>query len=92
MAKQRTFGGITGGVWSCVKTTSEQEHGTVYAPPGANQGTATTNTIVGEVILSFDFDPAKESVAYSITKKPFLASDNQIWDGIQETIDHCNGS
>jgi hypothetical protein len=92
MAKTRSFGGVTPAIWECVKTTSFNEHGTVYAPPGAAKGTATTSTPVGDVVLSFDYDASKDTVNYTITKKPFIVSDNTIWDGIQETIDGCSNS
>jgi len=90
MAKTRSFGGVTESIWECVKSTSEQEHGTKYEPPGQNQGTSTTPTVVGEVVLSFNFDESVKTVTYTIQKKPFIVSDNQIWDGILETIEHCS--
>lgn len=91
MSKTRSFGGVTETIWQCVKSTSEKEHGTKYEPPDADQGTATTNTPVGQVVTGFDFVAAKDTVTYTIQKKPFLVSDDQIWNGIQETIDHCSG-
>ncbi|GAB5525484.1 MAG: hypothetical protein Roseis2KO_33560 [Roseivirga sp.] len=90
MAKSRTFGGVTTAVWQCLKTTSEKEHGTIYAPAGADQGTATTDTVVGTVELSYNYDAQKDSVTYKVVKKPFIVSDSQIWNGIQDTIDHCS--
>lgn len=90
MAKSRTFGGVNTAVWQCLKSTSEKEHGTIYAPAGADQGTATTDTVVGTVELSYNYNAQKDSVSYSIVKKPFIVSDSQIWNGIQETIDHCS--
>lgn len=90
MAKSRTFGGVTTAVWQCLKTTSEKEHGTIYAPAGADQGTATTDTVVGTVELSYDYNAQKDSVTYKVVKKPFIVSDSQIWNGIQDTIDHCS--
>ena len=89
MAKQRVFGGVTESVWTCLKTSSEKEHGTIYAPPGANQGTSTTKTVVGTVVLGFDFMPEKESIRYTIKQKPLLVPTGQIWSGIQEAIDDC---
>ena len=91
MAKTRSFGGVTQAIWECVKTTSYQQHGTKYVPPDGNQGTATTSTPIGDVALTFDYDPTKETITYTIVKKPFLVSDDQIWNGIQETIDGCQG-
>lgn len=90
MAKSRSFGGITPAVWSCVKSTSFKEHGTVYAPADGSTGTATTGTIVGQVVLGFTYDSVKDTVSYNIQQKPFIVSDDQIWSGIQETIDHCS--
>jgi hypothetical protein len=90
MAKTRSFGSVTAAVWSCVKSTSLSEHGTVYAPEGSNVGTATTSTVVGQVVLGFNYDPVKDTVTYTIQQKPFIVSDDQIWNGIQDTIDHCS--
>lgn len=87
MADSKTFNGITQTVWDCVKTTSEKEQGTVYS--GADQGTATTKTIVGTVVLSYTFTVAAGTLAYKIDKKPGIVSANQIWDGIQKTITGC---
>lgn len=92
MAKTRNFGGITPAIWECIKTTSLNEHGTIYAPPGAVKGTATTDTPIGSVVLDFDFMADRATVSYTIIKKPFLVGDNQIWDGIQDTIDQCSKS
>jgi hypothetical protein len=90
MSKSKTFNGVTPSIWECVKATSLKEHGTVYAPPGANAGTAKTSTIVGEVLLEFNFNPTSNSVAYTIIKKPGLASESQIWNGIEATIKGCS--
>jgi hypothetical protein len=92
MAKTRSFGGVTAGIWECVKTSSEKEHGTKYEPRGGIQGTATTKTLVGEIVLDFGYDRAKETLNYTINKKPFVVTENRIWDGIQESIDHCRGA
>ncbi|ALQ08760.1 hypothetical protein WNY97_15695 [Pseudoalteromonas fuliginea] len=89
MTKKRTFGGVTQAVWSCVKRTSEQEHSTVYEPADALQGTATTDSVVGKVVLGFNYMPDKESIQYTIIKKPMLVPTSAIWDGIQESIEHC---
>ncbi len=91
MSKSRNFTGVTNATWECIKVTSEKEHETKYTPEGASKGQATTPTVVGEVILDFDYTPATDSVTYTIAKKPFIVSSSQIWDGLQETIDHCNG-
>lgn len=92
MASSKTFTGVTPTVWECVKTTSASEHGTVYAPPGADTGTATTDTIVGKVVLGYVFTPATATVVYTIQKKPALAPESSIWSGIQDTINGCSGA
>ena len=92
MAKTRSFGGVTQAIWECVKTTSYQQHGTKYVPPDGNQGTATTSIpAIGDLVLNFDYDPMKDTVTYTIVKKPFIVSENQIWSGTQDTIDGCQG-
>ncbi|WP_405206495.1 hypothetical protein [Aquimarina sp. LLG6339-5] len=92
MSDSKTFKGVSTSTWECVKETSLKEHGTIYAPPGANKGTAKTSTIVGDVVLDFDFDPTNETVAYIIVKKPILAPKSEIWNGIQDTINGCSGN
>lgn len=90
MADQKTYNNVTAQIFECVKANSEKEHGTKYVPPDANQGTATTQSIVGEVVLSFDFNPQASTLTYVIKKKPFIVSASQIWDGIQTTITACS--
>lgn len=92
MSNTKIFGGITAAIWECVKTTSYKDHGTVYAPEGAAKGTATTDVpVIGTIQVGFDYDAVKDTVTYNIIKKPFLVSANQIWDGIQDTINGCSG-
>jgi hypothetical protein len=92
MANTNIYGGITAAIWDCVKTTSFNDHGTVYAPAGADKGTATTVVpVIGTIELGFNYDAVKDTVTYNIIKKPFLVSASQIWDGIQDTINGCSG-
>jgi hypothetical protein len=90
MATTKSFGNVTQAVWDCVKSTSAKEHGTTYEPPDSNQGTATTQTIVGKIALGFNFDPAQETVTYTIIQKPGIVSEQEIWDGIQDSINGCS--
>lgn len=89
MSKTKSFDGVTPNVWDCIKETSYKEHGTKYEPANANQGTATTDSVVGKVILKFDIDPSKNILTYTIDKKPFLVSEGQIWNGIEKSIRNC---
>ena len=63
--------------------------GTVYDPPTGNQGTATTETIVGKVVLSFDLNTDTNEIKYVLVDKPVLAPEHQIWNGIESTINDC---
>lgn len=84
---QRTFDGVTAAVFDCVKQTSAKQHGTVYT--GDDQGTATTNSPVGQVVLGYAFNSSQSTITYTIQKKPGIVSDSEIWNGIQNTIDQC---
>ena len=86
----KSYNNITAEIFACVRATSEKEHGTVYSPPDANKGTATTDTAVGKVIVSFDLNPATEVLSYSITSKPFIVPAGTIWNGIGNTINGCS--
>lgn len=86
----KSFTGVTAAMWDRMKAQSTTEHGTVYDPPGHEQGTATTKTPVGDVVLRFAFDAAKSTVTYTIDKKPFIVTEGQIWSGVQGSIDHLS--
>ena len=94
MPSTKTFKGITPTIWKCIKETSMKEHGSVFSPPDANTGTATTVVktlgLTFTVVLSFNYDVKKEQVIYIINERPRLVvSEEDIWDGIQRTIDVC---
>ena len=90
MASEKTYNNVTQAIWDCVKTTSAKENGTTYT--GADQGTATTSTIVGQVVLSNLFTPSARTLWYRIDKKPFVVSDSQIWSGVEQTLQACGGT
>lgn len=92
MSSSKTFKSVTPAIWSCLKASSEKEHGTKYDPPNANDGTATTDSIVGKIVLQFNFKPDQQTIGYTILKKPMLVSDNQIWNGIESGIQACQNS
>ena len=74
MAKTRSFGGRNESTWECIKSTSQSQHGTSYEPAGATEGKSVTSTAIGAVVLSFNFDQAKETVTYTIQEKPSVGS------------------
>jgi hypothetical protein len=88
---QKTYQNVNSALFACIKTKSKSEHGTVYQPLNGNQGTATTKvSFIGTIVLAFNFDPGASTLAYTIQQKPGIVSDNQIWNGIQSTIDECS--
>ena len=92
MPKERSFAGVDQEVWDCLRSTTEKEHGTVYAFDAGDPtaGAATTKVaLIGDIVLRFNFDAARATLTYSIQQKPLIVRDNQIWDGIQESVDHC---
>ena len=90
MSSSKSFSNLTQEVWNCVQTTSVRDHGTKYTPPPpSNKGTSSTGTAVGQIDLTYDFDPSAGVVHYTITHKPFVVTQNEIWNGIQKTIDGC---
>jgi hypothetical protein len=85
----RSFGNVTQAVWECVKAASIKDHQAVYDPSDGDQGTVSTPTVVGTVVLTFVFDPATASVSYTIKDKPLLVPESAMWDGIQQSFDGC---
>jgi hypothetical protein len=91
MAASKTYPGVTQAVWDCVKSASISQRGTVYDPSDGNQGTATTETVVGKLVMGFAFDPAASTITYTIQSKPFIVTEGEIWGGIQDSISACGG-
>ena len=85
---QRSFF-MTEEIWHCVKTRSGAEHGTVFEPPDADQGRATTKKWVGLFLLDFSFDEKAQMITYNIVEKPRVVWNGAIWNGIMDTIERC---
>jgi hypothetical protein len=88
----RSFEGVSEATWERIKATGRDEHGTVFEETAAHCGTATTRTLVGTVVLEFDFDAVAERITYKITKRPMMAPSSLIWSGIESTIDRCRSA
>lgn len=84
------YHGVNSAIFGCVKEMSEKAHGTVYAPAGANAGTATT-TEPATVVMTFAFDPAEMTLTYVLTSKPWWLLESTIWSGVADTINGCRG-
>lgn len=90
MSDCKTFVGVTQAVFDCVKETSLHEHKTVYDPPNAYKGTATTKIPwIGTVVLSFDLNISTGTIQYCIVSKPEIVPANSIFNGIADTITSC---
>ena len=89
MSDSKTYSNVTEQIFSCVKAKSSKEHGTVYDPPTENQGTATTDTVVGKVVLSYDLNTDTSEIKYILVDKPILAPEHEIWNGIESAINGC---
>ena len=87
----RTFSNITSAMLACMERNSRKRYGTVYTPdPGnPNKGVSETHYL-GLTRLSFVFDPVAATVTYGIVRKPLLAADTQVWDGIRDAIKACS--
>ena len=93
MAKSKTFENITPAIFACIRETSWRQHAAVYAPEGALAGTvSTTVPLIGKVVLAFVYDGAACTLTYTIDKKPFIVAENQIWDGVADTIKGCRAA
>lgn len=89
MAATRTFHDVSVKVWEQLKEIGQSRHGTVYSSSDGRDGTATTRTPVGTIVLAFQFDPTTESVTYTIQQKPLLVGESMIWNGINSTLGGC---
>jgi hypothetical protein len=86
MGSQRTYTGITRAVFETIQRQSATEHSTSYVPAAADKGQATTDTVVGTVVLTFDFEAGASTLTYGIAKKPFVVTESEIWAGIDATV------
>lgn len=90
MSSSKIFNGVSQAIFTCVQKSSEADHGTKYAfNPDGHSGAATTDTVVGTIVVGFDFEAGASSITYTIQKKPFIVSDGQIFDGIGDSINTC---
>jgi hypothetical protein len=92
MSDMKVFHGVTPAIFACLKTTSEQQHGTKYVPPDGNKGTATTSTSMYKVELGFDFSPDSGDLTYTLIYKSWIVPIAEVWKGIGDTIDSCRKS
>ena len=88
----RIYTNVTESIFACVQMVSQEEQGTIYTSIGEFEGTATTNTVVGESIMRYQLLPEISTIVYYIEVKPRLAPSNAVWSGIQSIITICQES
>jgi hypothetical protein len=79
-------------IFSCVKTETQQQHGTNYVPKDANKGTATSSTPMYSVVLDFDFNPASGDLTYTLIGKSWIVPISEVWSGIGDTTNTCRST
>lgn len=87
----RLFTDVSEAVFQCVKETSSARQGTIYAPEGANSGTATTSSTLWTVVMNFAFSAESKSLAYTLVQKSWIVPTNAVWAGIGDMIAECRG-
>lgn len=92
MPESLTFDDVSAATWERIKAIGREQHGTVFDPPDAAEGTGTTATPIGTIVIAYAFEPEARRLSYSIKDKPFLVPKSLIWDGIARTVDECRGA
>ena len=85
----KTFPDVTPAIAECARQTSELDYDLVFKPAGDDKGTVITETLIGKVVLDYDYDTGAETMHYCIVGKPWIVTTNQVFDGIEETFEGC---
>ena len=89
---QHVFSGITRPVFDCVRATSLAKYGTQYTPPDADSGSTHTYYRDVTVDTDFQFDESAQTLTYQLLKHTFPSTVAEVWNGIQDTVNGCQGS
>jgi hypothetical protein len=69
------------------------QYKTVFTPPSpAPEGSSVSPTPVGELRMDYAYDESTQSVTYTLTHKPFVIPEGQLWDGIEKSIKECSAT
>ena len=85
----KTFLDVTPEIAECARQTSELDYDLVFEPAGEDNGTVITETLIGKVVLDYDYDTTAETMHYCIVGKPWIVTTNQVFDGIEDTFEGC---
>jgi hypothetical protein len=83
---------VTLDVFRRLRSLSESSYGSRFDPPDSNDGTVTTDTAVGRVVLAFSFDADENELTYSVRQKPPMVPEFMIWDGIGRLLQRSKDS
>ena len=93
MPSSKSFEGVSPECWKCMQEASIAQYHTEFTPPPpATEGTSVSKTPVGELRMDFAYDESTQSVTYTLTHKPFVIPEGQLWDGIAKSIKECSGT
>jgi hypothetical protein len=86
MQSTRALSGVTAEILSCLKELG-REHGILYDPPDGASFTATRPTRLGDVVMNFVHDGAKDELTVTIVQKPILVPEKALWNGLVATLE-----
>ena len=87
MSSSRTIEGVSPECWKHLEEASVAQYHTVFTPPPpATEGTSASSTPVGEVRMDFAYHESAQTATYTLTHKPFVIPEGQLWEGIAKSI------
>lgn len=87
MPESKTFNGVTQQTWERLQALGRERHGTEFQPSDDFNGTATTATPFGKIVLDYAHDVQQQTITYTIVTKPMFVMSPMIWSGIERTLD-----
>jgi hypothetical protein len=91
MTDRKIWTGVTVDAFRRLRSMSESTYGSRFDPPDSNEGTVTTDTPVGRVVLAYSFDADANELTYSVWQKPAMVPEFMIWDGIGRMLQQSRG-
>jgi hypothetical protein len=89
MTDGKIWTGVTADVFRRLRSMGESSYGSRFDPSDSNEGTVTTDTPVGRVVLAFAFDADESELRYRVRQKPPMVPEFMIWDGIDRLLQQC---
>jgi len=89
MSSSTTFSSIPAEIVIRMKEFGHSRYGIVFDPPEGPSGTATAQTPLGECVIEFVHDSAREELTLTLVRKPWLLPESLLWSGFQRTLERC---